>query len=159
MRPAITTSVKETIKRFMTRRAEGVITYTAGGTDYWRKQGLPEDRVIPYYNTIDVEGLRKEGKTSPNSSDGAEPQAWGWKESAYCCSQGRLYAEKQVDFLLRAFAILKKIYPDVALLIIGDGEERINLERQLNNLNFEMCTSWGNLWIPKRPRHTFLWRT
>ena len=61
VRPSIATKIKEAIKRFMIRRADGLITYTATGADYWRKQGLPEDRVIPYYNTIDVEGLRKAG--------------------------------------------------------------------------------------------------
>ena len=59
VRPSSATKLKEGIKRFMTRRADGLITYTAGGADYWRKQGLRENRVIPYYNTIDVEGLRK----------------------------------------------------------------------------------------------------
>ncbi len=62
LRPSAATKIKEGTKRFMTKRADGLITYTERGADYWRKQGLPEDRVIPYYNTIDVEGLRKVGE-------------------------------------------------------------------------------------------------
>ncbi len=59
VRPSLETKVKESMKGFITRRADGLITYTERGADYWRKHGFPADRVIPYYNTIDVEELRK----------------------------------------------------------------------------------------------------
>ena len=149
VRPAITTSVKEAIKRFMTRRAEGVITYTAGGTDYWRKQGLPKDRVIPYYNTIDVEGLRKAGAEITEQELNELRQNLGLEGKRVLLFSGRLYAEKKVDFLLRAFALLKKSCPDVALLIIGDGEERVNLEQSAKQLELQDVHFLGERVDPK----------
>lgn len=141
VRSSVVTSAKEAIKRCMTRRANGLITYTAGGAAYWRRQGMPEDRVIPYYNTIDVEGLRK------IRADITEEQLTGLRQKLaiegkrVLLFSGRLYAEKKVDFLLRAFAILKQTFPLVALLIIGDGEERAELEKlakqlELNDVHF-----------------------
>lgn len=41
---------------------------------------------------------------------------------------GRLGPEKNLPFLLRAFAGMAKTYDDVGLLIVGDGPERDNLE-------------------------------
>jgi len=147
--PSPATNIKEAIKRFMTRRAEGLITYTAAGADYWRKQGLPEDRVIPYCNTIDVEGLRKAGSEIPKEQLMELSHKLGIEGKRVLLFSGRLYAEKKVDFLLRAFALLKKSYPDVALLIIGDGEERVNLQQSAKQLELQDVHFLGERVDPK----------
>jgi len=135
LRPPAMTRIKETIKRVMTRRADGLITYTARGTEYWRQQGLPDSRVVPFYNTIDVEGLRKAGAEISQQQRMELRRKMGLEGKYVLLFSGRLYAEKKVDFLLKAFALLKKSYPDVALLIIGDGEERDNLEQMATRLD------------------------
>jgi L-malate glycosyltransferase len=145
VRPSIATKIKEAIKRFMTRRADGLITYTAPGADYWRKQGLPEDRVIPYHNTIDVEGLRKAGAEISEQQRMGLRHKLGLEGKRVLLFSGRLYAEKKVDFLLRAFALLKKSNPDVALLIIGDGEEREKLEHLAKQLELRDVHFLGEL--------------
>jgi glycosyltransferase involved in cell wall biosynthesis len=149
VRPSITISAKEAIKRFMTRRADGLITYTAGGADYWRKQGLREDRVIPYYNTIDVEGFRKVGAEITEHQLSGVRHKLRLEGKRTLLFSGRLYAEKQVDFLLRAFALLKNIYPEVSLLIIGDGEERRKLEQLAVQLDLNDVHFLGELVSPK----------
>jgi glycosyltransferase involved in cell wall biosynthesis len=137
VRSSAATNIKEAIKRFMTRRADGLITYTEGGADYWRKQGLPEDRVIPYHNTIDVEGLRKAGADIPKEQLMELSHNLGIEGKRVLLFSGRLYADKKVDFLLMAFALLKKSYSEVALLIIGDGEERDKLEQLAKQLQLQ----------------------
>src|SRR5467141_820535 len=139
------TYTKEAIKRFMTRRAEGLITYTAAGADYWRKRGLPEGYVIPYYNTIDVEGLRKAGAEIPKGQLMELSRKLGIEGKRVLLFSGRLYAEKKVDFLLKAFALLKKSYPNVALLIIGDGKERAKLEQVAKQLELRDVHFLGEL--------------
>lgn len=143
------TKIKEAIKHFMTRRADGLITYTAGGADYWRKRGMPEDRVIPYYNTIDVEGLRKTGAEVTEEQRKELRHRLRLEGKRVLLFSGRLYAEKKVDFLLRAFALLKKAYPHVALLIIGDGEERRRLEQLAAELALQDVHFLGELVDPK----------
>jgi len=143
--PSPATYTKEAIKRFMTRRAEGLITYTAAGADYWRKRGLPEGYVIPYYNTIDVEGLRKAGAEIPKGQLMELSRKLGIEGKRVLLFSGRLYAEKKVDFLLKAFALLKKSYPNVALLIIGDGKERAKLEQVAKQLELRDVHFLGEL--------------
>lgn len=50
---------------------------------------------------------------------------------------GRLVKLKGVDVLISAFADLIDDYPDLHLQIIGDGEERQNLEKQVQSLNIQ----------------------
>jgi len=127
-------AMKESAKRFMTRHADGLITYTEGGADYWRKQGLPEGSIRTYDNTIDVEGIREAAGVSEETL--AEARAsLGLGNTRVLLFSGRLYAEKRVDFLLRAFAKLQRSEPTSALLIIGDGPERKRLETLRDELN------------------------
>ncbi|HSL04379.1 MAG TPA: glycosyltransferase, partial [Nitrospiraceae bacterium] len=139
----------EAIKSFMTRRADGLITYTAAGADYWRKQGLPKGRVIPYDNTIDVGGLRKAGADITEQQLIELRGKLGLKGKRILLFSGRLYAAKQVDFLLRAFALVKIIDPKVSLLIIGDGEERRKLEQLAVQLNLRDVHFLGKLVEPE----------
>lgn len=134
VRPSIMMRIKETIKEFVTRRADGLITYTEQGTEYWRKRGVPKNRVMPYYNTLDVEGLRKARAEISDLQRMELRQKLKLDGKRVLLFSGRLYAEKNVDFLLRAFAILKKARPDVALLIIGDGDERNGLQQLAKDL-------------------------
>lgn len=134
LRHSSATQIKEAIKRFMTRRADGLITYTAQGKEYWSQHGLPESRVVPFYNTIDVEGLRLAGAQISQQHRMEVKRKLGLEGKYVLLFSGRLYAEKKVDFLLEAFAVLKKSCPDVALLIIGDGGERDNLEQMAKQL-------------------------
>ena len=149
VRPSVSTIIKESVKRFMTRRADGVITYTASGAEYWRQQGLPEDRVIPYYNTIDVEELRKAGAAIIEQQLMKLTQKFAFEGKRVLLFSGRLYAGKKIDFLLKAFAILKKTYPGVALLIIGDGEERSKLEQLAAELKLQDVHFLGEIVDPK----------
>jgi L-malate glycosyltransferase len=49
---------------------------------------------------------------------------------------GRLSNEKGVDILMKAFAHLSATYPEISLLVVGDGEERELLDKSFHD------TSW-----------------
>ncbi|WP_447603190.1 glycosyltransferase family 4 protein [Nitrospira sp. Nam80] len=154
--PSLSTTIKEVIKQFMTRRADGLITYTAKGAEYWRQRGFPKDRVIPYFNTIDVEGLRNAAKEISEDQLSHVRQKIGTEGKQVLLFSGRLYAEKKVDFLIRAFAILKKAHPAVVLLIIGDGEERGKLEGLVAQLDVRDVHFLGEVIDPKETAVYFL---
>jgi len=56
-------------------------------------------------------------------------------------SIGRLTKQKNFSFLLNAFALLKKKYPEYHLLILGEGEERKKLEFIINDLKLSECVN------------------
>lgn len=53
----------------------------------------------------------------------------------YLLAMGRLVEKKGFDLLIRAFASIASEFPDVQLLIAGDGEERRRLEKLIDELN------------------------
>jgi len=149
VRPSLVINVKEAIKEFMTKRADGLITYTERGAEYWRKQGIPGDRVMPYYNTIDVEELQKAASEISETQRLELRRKLRIKGKRVLLFSGRLYAQKRIDFLLRAFALLKQSCSDVALLIIGDGKERGALQGLAKNLELQDVHFLGEIVNPK----------
>ena len=120
--------IKEAAKRFMTIRSDGLITYTPSGAEYWHRQGMSPDRVVPYFNTLDVEGLKEGGAAITRAGLSDVRARLGIEGKRVLLFSGRLCPEKEVAFLLRAFSILQGRRPGVALLILGGGPEREALE-------------------------------
>lgn len=123
-------SLVELAKRAITERGDGLITYTSEGAKYWIKRGLPSNRVIPYFNTIDVDGIRRAAERITDEALFRERNRLGLEGRSVLLFSGRLYREKRVDFLLRSFAIMQGRGLPVGLLVIGDGPERRSLEAQ-----------------------------
>lgn len=56
------------------------------------------------------------------------------KDKNRIISVGMLYFEKKQDITIKAIGRLTKKYPELKLTIVGDGEERENLEKLVNDL-------------------------
>ncbi len=55
---------------------------------------------------------------------------------------GRLVPSKRVDLILAAIAELRKRYPQICMCIVGDGPERVRLERMACDHTLESCVSF-----------------
>jgi 1,4-alpha-glucan branching enzyme len=63
--------------------------------------------------------------------------AFNWPQDAgYVLFVGRLVAQKGVDVLLRAFAAVLRQLPAAKLLVVGDGELQLYLQRVVRHLGF-----------------------
>lgn len=77
------------------------------------------------YNSFNIEGIiRKSKEEIINEKD-------------YLLSIGRLSYEKGFDLLIDAISLLKKDGIEKKLYIIGDGEEKENLKKQIEKLSLE----------------------
>lgn len=98
-------------------------------------------------------GVRQPIEVIPNGVDLSlfEPQAtaydrraWGVDPSATLAIYvGRLAAEKNVDQLLEQLVIAREIYPDLHLLLVGDGPARPALEAQRAALGLEQAVHFA----------------
>lgn len=113
-------------------------------------------------NKQNVEQLRKLCADQPDKIFEAIPtpvRLWDTdsKDASYeirtkCCNKntdilllhlGRLEPVKRVDLLLRTFSRLKRRFPDISLLIVGDGSQREYLERLASTLQLTDCKFEG----------------
>lgn len=116
------------LKDFLGIRANGMITYTQGGANYWLERGMPSNRVFPFMNTINVEGLWESRRQVTEHHLAEARLRLGLRDKKILLFSGRLYADKKVDLLLQALVHVQRACPDAALLILGYGAERSRLE-------------------------------
>jgi glycosyltransferase involved in cell wall biosynthesis len=88
------------------------------------------DQYTYIFNGIDVSAFeeRKGDRSSLRTSLGFKP------EEIVCISVGRLVPVKGLSDLLSAFAIAHNQNPELRLLLVGDGELRQDLEREVQEL-------------------------
>jgi 1,2-diacylglycerol 3-alpha-glucosyltransferase len=60
----------------------------------------------------------------------------GLSENTILCS-GRLAREKHVDVVIKAFGMVKEIFPDASLAITGHGSSEYNLKSLVQNMDLE----------------------
>jgi len=117
--------------RFFYRWADTVIAVSQGVADELvRYVGVPAEKVKMVYNPIitpDLFHKAEEPLSHPWFEEGAPPVILG---------VGRLTKPKDFPTLIRAFAIVRHQRP-VRLMILGEGEERAELERLVKGLDVE----------------------
>lgn len=103
------------------REVDAVIAPSPGVRAMLERLGVDVDvHVIP--NGVDLRPF----ETRPEPVSRA---TWGWSpEDVVVVYLGRIGPEKNLPFLLQAFAAVVPIYPQARLLLVGDGPERERLE-------------------------------
>lgn len=83
-------------------------------------------------------GVRKEIKVIPNGIDFGEIEMIkASDEESDVIFAGRLIKEKNVDVLIKAVKLVRKEVPDVKCMIIGDGPEKVKLEKISSDLEMD----------------------
>jgi len=124
------TSLKSFLINYSHKMTDLVITVSHGAAkDISRSYNLRHNSVKVIYNPIDIHSIQrlaKEKVTLPFPKRGIP----------IIVTFGRLIKRKGFDYLIKAFHIVRKETP-CKLLIIGEGEERTNLEQLVKGLKME----------------------
>lgn len=105
--------------RFLYRSPNGIIAVSEEIRSMLKTYGIEDSRISKIYNPLDIQRIRKMAILSLNIPVNKE----------YIVFVGRLSVVKNVPLLLKAFKQFYEKNGSIDLVIIGDGEERISLER------------------------------
>ena len=124
---ALKTNIFLKVERYLAKKTDVLVALTQAERDdhLALHVGKAEQwRVVP--SGVDVERIKTYMWENPVS---LERKSWD------VVSVGRLVPIKGMERLIRAWAIVVKTYPDAKLALVGDGEEKRNLERLASSLN------------------------
>lgn len=104
--------LKRAIEAHYYRRARAVVAVSRGIASYLMTLGIPEDRIRVIYNPFPLEEIREMAREE------VDLPFW---EGPVLATVGRLSRQKGQWHLLRAFAHLKRAFPEAKLLLLGKG--------------------------------------
>ncbi|MDX9954692.1 MAG: glycosyltransferase [Anaerolineae bacterium] len=109
-------------------RADGISTVSDGvSRDLIKRTGLRSSQVMTIYNPFDLEGIEA------NARQPIESDWFTSSNSPTILAIGRLTEQKDFSVLIRAFALIRRAR-EIRLLILGEGEQRGELEALVGNL-------------------------
>jgi glycosyltransferase involved in cell wall biosynthesis len=109
--------------RFFFRFPDAHVNYVEAARDIYGSYGVQRRRIFITYNSPDTDRLAAIRDALLKESSPPVVHA------RRLIHVGRLVRWKRVDMLIEAVAVLATRYPDVELLVVGDGPDRPALER------------------------------
>jgi len=106
------------------RGARSVLPVTTNLAHWLRGMGVPAERVAVVPNGVNPSLYYPVGRKEAMATLGLDPLR------RYFCFAGNLAAWQGSEMIIEAFSRLARHYPDIGLLIVGDGSERRALEIQ-----------------------------
>ena len=120
------------------RAASGLSAISDDCSVHALNAGAKDDDIRIIMNGADLR------RFSPAPVDAKISQHYG-RRMIFACRQ--LFPRKGIRFLLRAVAEIRSDFPDIQLVIAGDGFERPELEAMAKDLAIDECTDFLG-WVP-----------
>jgi glycosyltransferase involved in cell wall biosynthesis len=133
--------ITDKIRLYLSQKADAVIFYWENGRDELNKFSKRKEHYFVAPNTLDTDKQTEHKKAFDITGKDKIKTELGVNERFHFVYTGRLLEDKQIDLLLRAYAIVERRNINCRLTIIGDGPERNNLtnlsqELGLKNIHF-----------------------
>jgi glycosyltransferase involved in cell wall biosynthesis len=120
------------INKFLSGFTDRVVAVSeAVKRDILKYDHLMDDKVTVIYNGIDTQRFSDTNRNSMRAALGISPEA------QVIGTVGRLTIQKGQKYLLDAVAMLRKKFPQIALLIVGDGPMRDELSNHIKALGID----------------------
>jgi glycosyltransferase involved in cell wall biosynthesis len=127
------------LKRAAARRADGYLTYTAGGRDHLVDAGVDPGRVSVLGNTLDLEAeIEAQRRVREESEEDLRKGLGLSDESIVLLFVGRVYREKRLSEFVSALRALQDRGPGavpVEGLVVGDGPDLARVVRDAKGLS------------------------
>jgi glycosyltransferase involved in cell wall biosynthesis len=117
----------------MERRANALLGYSSVAMNYFARMGYPLEKCVRAVNCVETDKVLADIERRRDLVP-ALRQRLGLENRKVVLFVGALITDKQVDRLVRAFALIRPDAPDARLLIVGDGPDRPQLEALASDL-------------------------
>ncbi|MCL4460030.1 MAG: glycosyltransferase family 4 protein [Chloroflexi bacterium] len=137
--------------KFIVRHSDAYIAYGTRAKEYLIHLGAPAERIFISINTVDTEYFQSNSMMS-EVEKAALTERLGIQTTKTILYVGQLIERKGVTHLLRAYALLKREYSDVSLLIVGYGYQEGELKDICEREQIEDVVFLGHIDVSEVPR-------
>jgi len=136
----VISKLKTFIERSFFNKVDFIICYSTTAFEYFRKIGISTPMKIAY-NGIDTEDFYEMSQTVIPLASAIKTKD---KRMTFLFVGG-LFKEKQVDFIIECFKILREEVPEICLWIIGDGPMRTEIEMMVDSYDTKDILFFGRI--------------
>lgn len=139
------------LRAYCYRSLDAHVNYVDAAKEVYGSYGVAPDRICVTRNSPDTDSMSRTEAALRAAGDA--PQ----RHAQRLLHVGRLVAEKRVDLLLDAMAIVRGRLPQAELVIVGDGPQRAAFEAQARRLGLGDAVRFaGPVYDPKELGRHFL---
>jgi glycosyltransferase involved in cell wall biosynthesis len=122
--------------RFFYSRMERVYVLSDSYRDKLTKRGVPAEKIRRFAKGIDIDFFRNNGTSSEFRKQR------NLEDKIVLLYVGRVSKEKDLDVLHRSYRAIRDDYPNLALVIVGDGPYLKELKERMSDLNEVIFTGF-----------------
>jgi glycosyltransferase involved in cell wall biosynthesis len=122
--------LRSSVIKYLYPRADLIVSPSLGIANALTSKGVCNKNIKVIHNPVDISLIQDQAKEYV-----ANP--WFNGNSNTLLGVGRLGNEKGFDYLLKAISILKKDHIDCKLVLVGEGKERLSLEKLIAELGVQ----------------------
>lgn len=116
------------------RRSDAFAAYSSAGVDYFLRQGIDARKVFNLVNVVDTELVKRNIEKEKDNVSSLRLRL-GLNGRLVILYVGAMTVGKGVDRLLQAFARIVPNYPDLRLVLVGEGPMRGEAQELADELN------------------------
>ena len=121
--------------QFMERRCDVYAAYSSVGVEYFLRQGIERNRIFNLVNVVDTDAVMRNAAMAADRVEALRSHL-GLQNSRVILYVGAMTPEKNIQRLILAFSLVATRYPDVFLLLVGDGPDRKRMENIADGSEF-----------------------
>lgn len=134
---------REYIKRALITKVDWWFAYTSLSAKAIQSAGYPVSKISIVQNTIDTSALADSLSKCTEEQVHSIKAELGLAGKNICLYCGGMYEFKNLDFLIRACALIKERIPDFEMIFVGNGPEQHRVEKAAS------CYPWMRYVGPK----------
>ena len=129
------TPLVDKLRMLMVKRIDALLLYSEKESQRYQEMGLPREKCFVAKNTVDIEGIDTGIAATKQADILACRKQLCRGDGPLLMHIGRLAANKRLDLLIRVVPGLKEKWPDIRLVLIGEGPEREDLSQLARELS------------------------
>lgn len=142
--PRFEKRLSEKLKRWFSVRVDWWFAYNDLSARIVQGLGFPQEKITSVINSTDTEELRREYKAVIEEGLDVWRARLGLGSGPIGVFTGRLYFNKQINFLIEAAQKIREQVPDFELVVIGDGPDRVVVENAARTNPWIHFPGWKN---------------
>ncbi|MEA4851605.1 MAG: glycosyltransferase family 4 protein [Paludibacter sp.] len=145
-KPTILKILKEKYVLFFLNQSDSIITFSDKGRDYLISKGIPAKKIVTALNTMDTDKILKIKNKYVDKKHSIKEQFGFEISDRLLVFTGRLTKEKKIDHAILACQQLQSEFPNLKLIIIGNGSELTYLKKLAEDIDFKNVQFLGEIY-------------